>query len=103
MQGMLVPLLQSGLPLPHRFGAELGESFLLKFFFYCCLSKHELHQGRHLNMLMKLAGLGVSSKLPSGYEYMLLQAPTQVLGYDALMPNLHLRMVVRIPQHPLQF
>ena len=100
---MLAPLLPNGLPLRHRFEGGLGESFLLKLFFRYCLSKHELHQGRHLNMLMKLAGLGVSSKLPSGYEYMLLQAPTQVLGYDALMSNLHLRRVVRIPQHPLQF
>ena len=100
---MLVPHLQSGLPLHHRFGVELGESFLLKLFFYCCLSKHELHQGHHLNVLKKAVDSVVFAKPPSGCEYMRLQAPTQVLGYDALMSSLHLRMVVRIPQHPLRF
>ena len=100
---MLAPPLQNGLPLHHRFGAELGESFLLKLFFCYCLSKHELHQSRHLNVLTKLVGLVVFSKLPNECEYMHLQAPTQVLGYDALMSNLHLRRVVRIPQHPLRF
>jgi hypothetical protein len=54
-------------------------------------------------MLTKLVDSMAFSKPPSGCEYMRLQAPTQVLGYDALMPSLHLRMVVRIPQHPLRF
>ena len=103
MQGMLLLLLQSGLPLHHHFGQGLGESFLLKLFFYRCLSKHGLHQCHYLNMLKILVGSMAFSTPPSGSEYMLLQAPTQVLGSDALMPSLHLRMVARIPQRPLRF
>ena len=103
MGGMLLPLLQSGLPLHHHFGQGLGESFLLKLFLYRCLSKHELHQYHYLNMLKILVDSMAFSKIPSGSEHMLLQAPTQALGSDALMPSLHLRMVARIPQHPLRF